>query len=993
MRAFIAGILALAQSAAAAGSLTYLRQLEQWRIEQTGPGSSYGVRTTNGPISITAGELSLPLPGERGQSHRLRMVFEGANRDAIPTPEQPLPGRINYFQGEDPARWRTGVASFSRLRYRGVYPGIDLVFYGSGNQLEYDFVVHASADPRSIRMRIDGIDARDIAIEPGGDLVAGPLRWKKPAVYQEHGGVKTTVEGGFVRRGRRLVGFQLDPYDRRRDLVIDPTLSYSTYLGGAGNEAPHGIAVDSAGNIYVAGGTTTQTLPVTPNALQPAYGGATVGPVQLVAGDAFLAKFSPAGALVYLTYLGGSGDDFALGLALDASGNVWLAGGTSSSNFPVTPNAYQKRYAGSGGNQLMRLGDAFFARIGPAGDLQYASYFGGRNDDLASAIVIDAKGSVYLTGSTSSRDFPVTPGAFQVNFGGGGGENMYPKYGNVVPFDAGDAFVAKFDPTGTQLIFSSYLGGFLDDMATAIAVDPAGNIYVAGSTISGNFPTTAGTLRPTYQGKDTTNNIFWNFGDGFITKFDPTLSRLIYSTYLGGSGDDFLSAMIVDRAGSVYVTGSASAADFPTTKGSAQPVFRGPSHPGGADQLYGDAFVTKLNPVGNGMVFSTFVGGGGDDVGMAIALDPSGNVYVAGLTNSANFPVTTGAVQSAFAGGGKQMVRQNFGDAFLVELDPSGGKILYSTFLGGSADDVASGIALDKNGNVFITGNTVSSDFPVTKNAFQPAFGGIGTVGRFQGDAFLAEISGLNAPVTPPPLPPPSITLTGFQNAASYTAGVASPGMIFVAYGTSMGPGTLTGPTVSGGVLWNNVAGAQLLFDGVAAPIVYVSDKQSSGIVPYEVAGKTTTQVVAVYNGQRSAPLTVNVASAVPGLFSADFTGTGQGAIYNQDGTPNSVFNPANRGDIVVLYGTGEGQTVPLGTDGLIANPVYPKPAQPVSVTIGGVQVSPQDVLYAGAVSNVVEGEIQVNVRVPTNIDAGNQPVVLQIGTASSQANLTVALK
>ena len=985
MRALLIGILAFVEIGATANSSVYLRELQQWRFEQSAPGAPYMVRTAAGRIIIAPGDISFPCPAEDGADAH-RMHFEGANRNAVPEPEEPLPGRTNYFHGQDPAQWRTEIAAYGRLRYREVYPGIDLVFYGSGGALEYDFVVHPAADPGAIRMQIEGSASHDVTIDASGDLVIGPVRWKKPAIYQMRGGVRTAVDGGFVRRSRRHVGFRLGAYDRRRDLIIDPTLSVSTYLGGAGNEAAHGIAVDSAGNVYIAGATTTQTLPVTANALQAAYGGGTTS---LLSGDAFLAKFSPTGALVYLTYLGGSGDDFGTALAIDPSGNVWLTGGTSSSNFPVTKNAYQSRYAGSGGNQLMPLGDAFFAKIGAAGDLQYASYFGGRNDDLGSAIAIDAKGNLYLAGSTSSRDFPITASAFQANFGGAGGENIYPKYG-VVPYDAGDAFVAKFDPTGTQLIFSTYLGGFLDDMATAVAVDPAGNVYVAGSTLSGNFPVTQGAFQTNYKGPDTNNNIFWNFGDGFITKLDPTGSKVIYSTYLGSSGDDFLTAMAADAAGEVYVTGSSSANDFPTTKGVVQPVFRGPSYAGSQDQLFGDAIIAKLNSAGSGMVFSTYLGGGGDDVGMALALDASGNIYVAGLTNSPNFPVTSSAVQSTFGGGGKQNLHQNFGDAFLAALDPNAASILYATFLGGSADDAAAGIAVDKNGNVFLTGNTVSSDFPTLKSAFQPAFGGIRSTGRFQGGAFLAEISGLSTTVTPPP-PPPSITLTGFQNAASYATGVASPGMIFVAYGTNMGPATLTGPTVSGGLLSNNVAGAQLLFDGVAAPIVYVSATQSSGIVPYEVAGKSTTQVVAVFNGQRSAPLTVNVASAVPGLFSADFKGSGQGAIYNQDGTPNSASNPANRGDIVVLYGTGEGQTAPLGTDGMIASGVYPKPVLPVSVTIGSQPTDPP--LYAGAVPFVVAGEIQVNVRVPTNIGPGNQPVVLTIGTASSQANLTVALK
>jgi uncharacterized protein (TIGR03437 family) len=305
--------------------------------------------------------------------------------------------------------------------------------------------------------------------------------------------------------------------------------------------------------------------------------------------------------------------------------------------------------------------------------------------------------------------------------------------------------------------------------------------------------------------------------------------------------------------------------------------------------------------------------------------------------------------------------------------------------VGGSADDVAVGLALDRSGNAFLVGNTVSSNFPTSSGALQRTYGGGNTNGtRAQGDAFLVEISGLSGT-------PGGPTLTGLQNAAGYTNNVVSPGMIFVIYGLNIGPATLTGAALdANGLLSSKISNTQFLFDGTPAPIVYVSATQSSAIVPYEVAGKATVQVTAVVQGVTSAPFTVPVRDAVPGLFSASFTGTGQAAAYNQDNTPNSATNPAKRGDVVVLYGTGEGQTQPPGVTGKIATTVFPKPNLSVTATIGGQNA---EVIYAGAVPGVVAGEFQLNLRVPANSATGNVPVVVSFGNNQSQVNLTVAVQ
>ena len=942
-----------------------------YRFEQVESNRQYVAGGPGYRVSLSPNHVSLTFP-----SSQIRMSFEGARRGASLSAEELLPGRVNHLEG---AAWRTGASNYRRVRYREIYPGIDLVFYGRGTTLEYDYVLRPGADPASIRMRISG--AGKVRIDDAGDLIlkagAEEVQWKRPLIYQS-GDRARSVDGRFVLDGHGLVRFQVGSYDHTRELVIDPVLAYSTYLGGTGNDAIRAVATDGAGNVFVAGITTSQTLPVS-HAVQAAYGGNTTA---LINGDAFVAKFSASGALVYMTYLGGSGDDFASGIALDSAGNAWVTGGTSSTNFPVSAAGFQRNYGGFGGNSLMRMGDAFLSKIGPNGDaLLYSTYLGGNQDDVGTAVTLDSAGNVYVTGSTRSRNFPVMQ-PVQADFAGAGGEQEFPRY-RVVPFDAGDAFIAKFAATNQAMVYSTYLGGKLDELPTSIAVDSSGSAYIAGHTLSTDFPTTTGAYQRVNRGSNLNENIFWNFGDGFISKLNPAGNQLVYSTLLGGTGDDFISAIALDSTGAAYVTGATCSTDFPTTAGVYQNRMKGPFSAPFADVLIGDAFLAKLNPQGTGLVFSTHLGGTGDDAGTAVRLDALGNVYVAGFTDSNDFPTTTDGLQRAFGGSGQQNENQDYGDGFLAMFDAAGAKLTYSTFFGGLFDDEVMAMALDATGNVYLGGSTVSRNLN-TKSAFQPAYGGFNTASRVHGDGFLTMISGF-------PTPPPVVTgptIGGITNAASFSAGAVSPGMIFTLFGKGVGPDAVAGAALAAdGTLAKLVAETQILFDEVAAPLVNVFGTQSSGIVPYSVAGKTSTQVVVVYKGQRSAAFPVQVVDAVPGLFSINFSGSGPGAIYNQDGTVNSAANPAKRGDLVVLYGTGEGQTVPAGSDGLIATAVYPKPVLAATATVGG---QPADIVYAGAVPFVVAGEFQMNLRVPTSINAGDQPVVVSFGQFKSQANLTV---
>ena len=632
----------------------------------------------------------------------VRMKLEGAN--AAPQIEglDQLPARSNYFAGQDPTAWRTGIPNFARIRYAQVYPGIDMIYYGDQRRLEYDFIVAPGTNPGTIEIGFGGI--QDFEISRMGDLLLrneqGPIRLTKPEAYQEIDGVKEEVAISYVPKNLDSVGFQLGTYDPSRPLIIDPVLTYSTYLGGSGFDQGYAIAVDALGNAYVTGQTAAIDFPTTAGAFQTNYGG----------GDAFVAKLNPAGsALVYSTYLHSASGN---GIAVDSAGNAYITGDAGPVTFPTTAGAFQTAPMGY---------DTFVTKLNASGSgLVYSARFGGNLDDFGRGIAIDGSGNAYITGWTVCRStvctFP-TVNAFQPNYAGGNN----------------DAFVTKIDSTGSSLVYSTYLGGGkvingTEDWGEAIAVDAAGSAYVTGYTYAPDFPVTSGAFDTTRAGLD-----------AFITKFTPDGAALVYSTFLGGAGREQGQGIAVDPNGNAYVTGITESFDSPFTS-----AYEGFPVTGGAFQTKGsyDAFVSKLNAKGSALIYSTYLGGSaGVDRGWAIALDDAGNACVTGDTASGDFPISN-AIQSVYGGG--------LTDAFVTKLNAFGSELVYSTFLGGNLTDEGRGIACNGSGDVYVTGDTSSANFPTT-NALQVNNGG--GIDNHD-DAFVVKI-GNNAP-TPAPTPTPT---------------------------------------------------------------------------------------------------------------------------------------------------------------------------------------------------------------------------------------------
>ncbi len=581
--------------------------------------------------------------------------FTGAHRPASITGEDPLPGHANYFVGGDPSKWRTDVPMFRRVVARGVYEGIDLVYYGKGNDFEYDFIVHPGADPRQIRLSFGG--AEGVEQDPGGDIVLhvpyGMIRQHPPAVYQESRGQRTLLHARYHRTNSHTFALDIAGFDRTKTLVVDPTLAWSTYLGGSnGDDVPLGIAVDPAGNTYVAGATTSATFP-TVAAYQPSLHGGY---------DAFVAKFDPAGSsLLYATYLGGLADDIALGIAVNGTGEVFVAGVTGSADFPTSAGAYQTSLQGT---------DGFVTRISSTGNsLVYSTFIGKSGRTQFNGLAVDTAGNAHVTGVTNSSDYPTTPGAFQTGNGG-----------------SDDAIVTVLNSTGTSLLFSTYLGGISGDDALGLALDASGNTYVTGNTTSSNFPTSTGAFQATLAGTY----------DAWVAKFDAS-NALVYSTYLGGTAVDSGQKVVADSVGNAYIAGYTYSSNFPVTAGVLRTTLGGPR----------DAFVSKLNTTGSALVYSTYLGGSNDDVAVGISIDASFNAYICGGTASSDFPVVN-ATQPTLNG---------VGDAYVAKLDATGTSLLFSTYLGGSSDEMAETIHVNAAGDdIRVAGFTDSSDFPTVRS-------------------------------------------------------------------------------------------------------------------------------------------------------------------------------------------------------------------------------------------------------------------------------------
>jgi len=805
---------------------------------QTDPRVKFLARGAGYRLFLTPDQAVLTLEA-RPKSAVVRMRLAGANPIAAVRGNDQLPGKSNYFIGNNPAKWHRDIPQFARVRYQSVYPGVDLVYYGKHGQLEYDFEIAPGADPTTIAFQFEG--SQRPGLDSNGDLIlatgSGEVQFKAPRIYQSDGAGQQPVAGRFVVRHDGKVGFAVAAYDRRRALVIDPVLSYSTYFGGNGDEAcsvimgvatpPSGcpaVAVDSSSNIYLAGSTTSVVFPLTP---QPTTNPppAAFQTVLASAPDVFVTKLNSAGtAVVFSTYLGGDGADTSAGVAVDSAFNVVLAGTTTSTNFPVSGSAFQGTPASAGAH-------AFVSKLDATGHtLPYSTYLSGNGVEAARGLAVDFKNRIYVIGTTTSTNqpdathsFPATLGALQ-----------------VASLGTSQFFVSKLDPGligFPSLVYSTYFGGGSPlngvTVGGGIAVDANANVYITGGTnfqhtgsATTDFPIVNAyqgcldTPPPTTTTTTTPNcNTAFTATDAFVAKLNPSAasgSQLLYSTYLGGAGDDVGYGIAVDSGLSAYVTGSTSSTDFILPTGTT--AFQGLS--GGGT----DAFVGKLGNPCTGSTCTTttvplnyfsYLGGSGTDVGLGIAVDTLQGARVAGWTNSANFPHLNNPVQAALSGPV---------DGFVARVDTTAASSVslghYATYLGGSGGDFATSIATDAQGNSYVAGETSSTNFP-TVNPLQAALNG-GT------DAFLSKLGptiGLVVTETVTPNP------VGAGNNVTFTYTISNQGDLIT------------------GIVFTDVISS--------AGAAFVSANSSPGQTSCPASGGSVTCTVGTLNGGASATVSV----------------------------------------------------------------------------------------------------------------------------------------
>ena len=684
------------------------------------------------------------------RSDELKIRFANANPTAEILPLDIQPGKSNYFLGNDPAKWRTNVENYSQVRYKSLYPGVDLLFYGNQRMLEHDFIVQPGADYRAIALDISG--SRKIHKNADGSVIievlsgSGTVRFSAPRIYQVRDGQDIDVSGGY-RLKKNELAFNVGSYDKKLPLIIDPVLSYSTYVAGSSSDAAAGIALDSAGNAYITGYTFSTDFP-TANAYQAACDNCGNGP------DVFVTKLNATGtALVYSTFLGGSAYDQGNSIAIDALGDAIVGGVTSSPDFPVK-NSIQKL--------LPQEQDGFVTSLSPNGSaLNFSTYLGGVDGAYLTTVTTDATNNVYAAGLTDSLDFPVTPPTNVI-----GTPTSYPNQA---------FFVAKFTPVGALTFATTIgadpqaqLGGFLPDFSeNAIAVDSAGDVYLAGGASLGLL-LTPGAYQTTYIGPAAGCG---GCTMGFALELKPDGSALIFSTYLGGSQGDQVTGLVLDSNRNLFMTGNTYSPDFPTTPGAFDTTFPG-------SQPSGQTFVTEMNPTGTALVYSTFLGAPTyqyQTYARGIALDGAGNAVVTGYTASSGFPLLN-PLQSTIAPG----QYGNGSSTYVTEFNSTGTALLFSTLFSGSIATQAAGVAVNPAtpSDIYITGTSYDVDLPTTKGAFQtsvtppPPYNEIGHAFVTKFDLSVAAPGACSSPTSlqfysevNKNSPPSVITLTNCGNA------------------------------------------------------------------------------------------------------------------------------------------------------------------------------------------------------------------------------------
>jgi hypothetical protein len=734
---------------------------------QAAAGVNYVAHGSGYTLDLSSQQAVLNLSGQSTSSTSqaanttLTMQLASGRTTAPAVGSDELITKSNYLIGPNPSQWLTNIANYGAVTYQGVYQGTDVTYHGNQGRLEYDFTLHPGASVGAIQLSFQG--QQGLSLDGKGNLViqttAGPLLEQAPVAYQVNAdGSHTAVSSQFVLEGNGQVGFQVGAYDLTKTLVIDPTLTYSSYLPAPGQ----GIAVDSAGDAFVTG----------------------VGP--------FVDEVNPTGtALLYSTTLGSGGA--GLGIAVDGAGDAYVTG-VAGSGLPTTANAAFPTTSATH--------NAFLSVLNPTGSgLLYSTYLPNGGDNLfgrSGAIALDSSGNAYVTGGAAAG-FPTTPNAYQ-----------------TAAVGPTNAFLTEINPNlsgSASLLYSTYLGGSSYDWGTGVAVDGSGNAYVTGGTESSNFPTTAGAFQRTYiNAPSGTGNGGFGVGDVFVAKFNPSLSgsaSLVYSTYLGG-GDGYVSpigptsvvlnwsgekgsAIAVDASGDAYIAGTTNYSSFPTTPGAFQTTYHTGTpgtkkHPG-TPASAAEPFVTKLNPTGSGLVYSTFLGGSTMDGAKGIALDAQDNAYVTGYTRSTDFP-TLNPLQSQKASGTDGWGNTN-SDAFVTTLNAAGSALLFSTYLGGSGDDYGQAIAVNSAGDAYVAGGTSnpsSTNFPTTPGAFQttPGSGFVFMIDPpvSRPSTAVPQSSGAGTPAASPasPLPPGLPAPQGAAQGVSGPAGTTALDGLFAAY-------------------------------------------------------------------------------------------------------------------------------------------------------------------------------------------------------------------
>jgi uncharacterized protein (TIGR03437 family) len=954
---------------------------------QTDPAVNFLSRGDGYALFLTADSAVFKL----SSSSVVRMKLAGANPHASVSGSDTLPGIVNYFLGNDPNKWISGVSTFGRANYREIYRGIDLVYYGTQRQLEYDFIVAPGADPRQIGLEFAGASPM---LGPDGSLVltldGAPLTFRKPVAWQTIAGRKQMIAGNYKLSGGH-VQFALGKYDHNRALVIDPVVTYLTYLGGskddiAGNttyspgtgNTTQGMVADQAGNVYLTGYTQSTNFPLQ-------------GPIQKVnntnAPTGFVAKLNPAGTqLLYSTYIGGGvlNDNTITqpyAIAVDGSGNAYLTGFTSAPQFPVTAGAYQP-VCGTLVNNVTNCPatqSAFLTKLSPAGGLVYSTFLG-HSGETGVAVAVDAKGQAYVAGNSGAQCasngpnncFPTTPNAVLPG-------SAFNHTTNPSNFNQGSAFISVLDAAGANLLYSSLLGGDGSPagnehptFGSDVAVDSSGYFYLAVTTQSNQLPVTPGAFQTTYYGNP--NPGFGTSSRGFVAKFNPVSSgaALVYGTYLGGfdktvgSYQDVISGIAADAAGNAYISGNASY-DFPATAG-ANNSTPCPS----ANSCENRGFLAKLNPAGSGLVWATFVGTvtnptlSSADTISPPRLDAAGNIYVSGIAgNNTEYPLVN-PLQPA----------NGFASVYVTMYDPTGSTIYFSTVIydpTGNNQIFSSGVDADSQGNIYVAGYTAATGLPVTAGAFQTANAG----GH---DAFIDKIN----------IPAPTVTTGGVVPVFS-TVSTVQPGEWTSIYGANLAIGTTTWIP---GSFPTSLGGTSVTIDGKSAFLWYVSPTQinlqvpadsNTGSVPVVVktaagAVVTSTVILAPFAPSFSLLDSKHVAGIILRSNGSGAYGGGTYDIIGPTGSPLGYATVAAKaGDTVELFGVGFGPTNPPVPVGAIFSGAAAT-TNPVTLSINNVSVAP---FFAGESS---AGLYQLNVTIPPGLGTGDVPLQGFVGGSQTPA-------